>query len=83
VSQVPKSEAPGIPNIEVNADHLFHVPWVGNTGGELKRNSYSGSAKAAEEGRVLHFSHVVLHHGAAARGVRELKPYLAGGAGLF
>ena len=26
VSQVPKSEAPGAPSIEVNADHLFHVP---------------------------------------------------------
>ena len=36
VSQVPKSEAPGAPSIEVNADHLFHVPWVGNAGGGLK-----------------------------------------------
>jgi len=40
VSQVPKSEAPGAPSIEVNAVNQFHALRVGNAGRGLKPNQW-------------------------------------------
>ena len=47
VSQVPKSEAPGAPSIEVNAGRPLHTRRVGNSGGEQPANRRQ--AKGGEE----------------------------------